>query len=133
MIATPLDADAQERAQRTAPHWADHFEDQMTEVLTSGSRGAREDALQMIRVLQQRDPRQVNLRALTPALLDVLEDRSAPESVRTLALSALGAMEHRGGYDALEDWVESDPLASEHLRRQALRALTAYQDRLGMA
>lgn len=128
-LGTPT-AQAQDQ---TAPRWTQHFEAQMTHVLTQSVQNAQEDGLATLLVVVREQPPNVKFDALVAPVTNIVLDEKAPEDLRIMALSVLNEMDTRSGYNALMKWAQSDEIDSERLRRHVFNVLRSYQSRHGIA
>jgi len=128
-----LGAPTAQAQDQTTPRWTQHFEAQMTKVLTQSVQDAQEDGLATLLIVVREQPPNVTFDALVAPVTNIVLDENAPEDLRIMALSVLNEMDTRSGYNTLMRWAKSDKINSERLRRHVFNVLRSYQNRHGIA
>lgn len=121
LLLTPDRAQAQ---QNEHPHWTQHFDAQVAEVIKSSNPSIRTSGMHTLIKIASEDKVAIDLPATRAALCDVLFDRTYSEDQRILALSALHAVDDSRIIRVLAQ--EVDDVVSARVRRHVLLALRQH-------
>lgn len=128
-----LPAQAQEQVPLAPPYWTQHFQAQMTEVLTQPDPQVQADGLNTLITLMGMKTPHLDFKTLAGPVVGIFLDDQVPDEVRIMALSALDAIDSRGAYENVMEWARSKAPSSKRLRTHALVVLRTYQDRHGLS